>query len=128
MAGILYDASKIKVYAVLENLCDYVGTDDSVKDKLWQEFLVDEELYQEFVYYVENHTIQGIMNVHGYTLIDLFVMEMDVYNMTHDTGKNTALCNKEEMVLRAFLTMIGLKKEPEKYIERFQNGMGNDRL
>ncbi|MBE5870337.1 MAG: hypothetical protein E7294_03630 [Lachnospiraceae bacterium] len=128
MAGVIYDASRIKAYAVLEQLCECAGEKESMRDLLWQEFLGDEELYEEFVYYAQHHTIQGKMKVAGYTLLDLFVQEMDSFNLTHDTGKNTAFCNKEDMVLRAFLTMAGLKREPEKYKERFDRGFGMDRI
>ena len=128
MAGIIYDASKIKAYSVLDGLCRCAQEPEQMRDSLWQEFLADGELYEEFVYYAENHTIMGKMKVEGYTLLDLFVLEMDSFNLTHDTGRNTAFCNKEDMVLRAFLTMAGLKKEPEKYIERFRRGSGMDRM
>lgn len=128
MAGVIYDASRIKAYTVLEQLCECAGEGESMRDSLWQEFLTDGELYEEFVYYAEHHTILGKMEVEGYTLLDLFVQEMDSFNLTHDTGKNTAFCNKEDMVLRAFLTMAGLKKEPEKYKERFDRGFGMDRI
>lgn len=128
MAGIVYDASKIKAYAVLDDLCNKAGETEALRDALWDSFLKDRELYQEFLYYAENHTIQGTLCVEGYTLLDLFVLEMDSFNLTHDTGKNTAFCNKEDMVLRAFLTMAGLKKEPDKYIKKFQQGFGMDKL
>lgn len=128
MAGIVYDARRIKAYNFLEKLCEYAGETVEFGDTLWQELLHDTELFEEFIFYAENHTIQGTMNVAGYSLLDLFILEMDHYNLTHDTGKNTAFCNKEKMVLRAFYTMSNMKKDPETYIKKFESGSGMDQI
>lgn len=128
MAGIIYNPGMVRAYEFLDGLCSCAGETTDMRDILWQDFLADRELYEEFVYYAQNHAILGKLSVEGYTMLDLFVLEMDAYNLQHDTAKNTAFCNKEDMVLRAFLTMAGLRKEPEKYVRKFQKGSGMDRL
>lgn len=128
MAGILYDARKVKAFEVLQMLCEGAEESAETQNQLWQLLLEDSELYTEFLYYVEHHALLGKMNVCGYTLLDLFVLEMDSYNLLHDQGKNTASCNKEAMILHAFLTMAELKKDPEKYLKKFSKGSGMDRL
>lgn len=128
MAGIIYNAGMVRAYGVLDGLCILAGEPEEMRDILWQDFLTDRELYEEFTYYAENQEILGKLSIEGYTMLDLFVLEMDAYNLRHDTAKNTAFCNKEDMVLRAFLTMAGLRKEPEKYVKRLQEGFGTDRL
>lgn len=128
MAGLIYDARMVRAYEFLDKLCACAGEEDDLRDILWREFLEDRELYEEFLYYAENHAILGKLSVEGYTMLDLFVLEMDSFNLLHDTAKNTAFCNKDDMVLRAFLTMARLKKEPEKYVRKFQGGAGMDCL
>lgn len=128
MAGIVIDASKIKAFEALSLLCESCGETQTLQMQLWQDFLQDKELYDEFVYFVEQRTLLGKVNVGGYTLLDLYVMEMDSYNLCHDTGKNTASCSKDALVLHAFVTMTKMRKEPEKYLKKFSSGEGMDRL
>ncbi len=128
MAGIIYDSTKIKVYGNLVALCKYAGETREWCDALWQEILADRELYDEFMYFSRHNTLSDKMNCHGYTMIDLFIWEMDRYNLRHDTGKNTGECRKVDMVLHAFDTMARMKKNPEEYVRRLEEGRGNDKL
>lgn len=128
MSGIIFDSTKIKVYESLKKLCRYAGESEEWCDSLWMEVMMDEELYGELLYYMKNNTIQDRMKCHGYSLIDLFIWQMEQYNLLHDTGKNTDRCRKVDMVLRAFDSMAQLKKNPEEYVRRLKEGRGNDRL
>lgn len=127
MTGVIYDSSKIKVYENLGALCNLAGESQEWCDALWQELLADPELYGELLYFMQNRAICGRMNCQGYTLTDLFIWQMDRYNLLHDTGKNTVECRKVDMVLRAFWTMAEMKKDPEKFRKRFDEGRGMDR-
>lgn len=128
MAGIIYDSSKVKVYENLRTLCSFAGESQEWCDALWQDIVTDPELYGELLYYMHNDTLSGRMSCCGYTLIDLFVWQMDKYNLLHDTGKNTADCKKVDMVLRAFETMAQMKQNPEEYLRRFGQGRSQDQL
>lgn len=128
MAGIIYDSTKIKVYENLSALCSYAGESREWCDGLWQELMLDSRLYEEFLYYMKNGMLNDKMNCCGYTLIDLYVQQMDKYNLLHDTGKNTAECRKVDMVLRAFLTMARMKRDPDTYVKRFEEGRGLDQM
>lgn len=128
MAGIIYDSSKVKVYENLRTLCSFAGESQEWCDALWQDIVLDPELYGELLYYMHNDTLSSRMSCCGYTLIDLFVWQMDKYNLLHDTGKNTADCKKVDMVLRAFETMAQMKRDPEEYLRRFGQGRSQDQL
>ncbi|MDO4333707.1 MAG: hypothetical protein Q4C58_13625 [Eubacteriales bacterium] len=128
MAGIIYDSSRIKAYENLKALCKFAGETQEWCDMLWQEIAPDTELYRELLYYMRNNSLADKVNCCGYTLTDLYVWQMDRYNLFHDTGKNTAQCRKVDMVLRAFDTMAQMKKNPETYLKRFEEGRGMDQL
>ena len=68
------------------------------------------------------------VKVAGYSLSDLYVWQMDKYNMIREIGKNPRTCNKEKMVMRSFRAMIDMQREPEKYVRRLEEGRGEDRL
>jgi hypothetical protein len=127
MNGILYDARKIKSYEALQILGEYAGKEPGWLDGLWAGLLADEGQMKEFLYYLEHHTFCDEDRCCGYGLTDLYVWQMDRYNLIGDIGKNTECCNKEAMVLNAFLTMQRMKKEPDVYLRRLSAGEGMDR-
>lgn len=128
MQGILYDGRKVQVYERLLSLGEYAGQRKEWTEELWTDLLAVPPLYEEMVYYLEHHGYKGRFQYKGYSLIDLYVWQMNRYNLIKDAGKNTAECNKETMVLRSFRTMIELMKNPEEYLKRLQEGRGMDRL
>lgn len=128
MKGILYDARKVKAYEGLLALGEYAGQGKEWTDVLWADLLAVPGLYAELIYYLENHGFKDEFNFRGYSLTDLYVWQMDRYNLIRDLGKNTSECNKETMVLRSFRTMVDLMHNPEEYLRRFSEGRGMDRL
>lgn len=128
MSGIIYGTEKIRAYDGLVRLCEYAGCTETWCDGLWSEMLADKELYDEFVYYLEHHMPLDVMKVCGYSLTDLYVWQMERYNLHRDSGKNTEQCNKEAMILQAFRAMADMKKNPDAFIKRMNGGAGMDRL
>ena len=128
MAGIIYDANRIKVYENLRALCEFAGESQEWCDRLWEALLTDQQLYEEFIYYLQHRTFLDKMKCCGYSLIDLYFLQMEKYNRLHDTGKNTAECQKTDMILRSFEAMMHLREEPEIWAKRFGEGRGMDRL
>ena len=126
--GILLDARKLKAYDFLKQLCDYAGKTPEWADELWKDLLINTEIYDEFMYYLDNHTFKDEYRIGGYSMSDLYVWQMDKYNIIREIGKNPTSCNKETMVLNAFRTMIDMKADPEPFIKRLESGWGNDRL
>lgn len=128
MQGILYDARKVKAYEGLLALGKYAGQEREWVDALWTDLLAEPKLYGEIVYYLENHSFRDEFKFRGYSLTDLYVWQMNKYNLIKDLGKNTAECNKETMALRSFRTMIDLMRSPEEYLRRLGEDRGMDRL
>lgn len=128
MKGIIISTGRVKAYEGLQLLCSYTGMAQEWCDALWEDLLQDSEGYEEFVFYLEHHNFRDKMKFCGYGLTDLFVWQMDRSNLFRDTGKNTAECNKELMVLKAFRTMLDMKKSPEKYRKKIEEGPGMDRF
>lgn len=128
MNGILYDARKILAYERLRQLGEYAGKEAAFTESLWAELILDGELMAELMYYLDHHTLLDQVKCRGYALTDLYVWQMDRYNLIREIGKNPSGCNKETMVLNAFRTMIDMKKDPDTYVERLTRGTGMDEL
>lgn len=128
MQQIIYDASKIKVYEALEKWCKYVHKNDEFLAGFWSRILKNKEIYDEFVYYLEHHELISQYMIQGYSMLDLFISQMEQYNLKHDTGKNGVHCNKEKMVLQAFDVMLKMTENPEEIIKRLKSGEGMDKI
>lgn len=128
MNGILYDARRIKAYEGMQKLSEYAGKSEEFTAKLWESLLLDKDMMQEWMYYLDHHILLDKVVCEGYSLTDLYVWQMKRYNLMQDTGKNTPDCNKEAMVLDAFSAMFCMKKEPALYKKRLEQGQGMDRL
>lgn len=123
---IIFDQSKLKVYDGLMRLCEFAGETELWRQTLWGELLLNRELYDAFVYYLEHHGLPDFPKCEGYSLTDCYVWQMERDNLRRDTGKNTAQCNKEDMVLRAFQMMAGLQREPEVFVRKLSDWRGMD--
>lgn len=128
MSHIIYDTGTIRVYDGLVRLCEYAGITQEWCDALWREMLEDGQLYEEFVYYMEHHIPGDMIKIQGYSLTDLYVWQIEQYNLRGDSGKNTACCNKEEMMLRAFDMLAKMKKNPDDYLGKLDKGAGMDKI
>lgn len=128
MNGIVYDARRIKAYEGFYQLGEYAGKENVWLDALWEEIVSDEGMMKEFMYYLDHHTLLDEEQCEGYALTDLYVWQMDRYNLVREVGKNTNVCNKEAMVLNAFRTMADMKKNPADYVRRLTAGIGMDQI
>lgn len=126
--AIILETTKFQVYEYYQQLCEYAAWDKSHRDVLWGKLLDDEALYEEFIYYLEHHQILGTLTFRGYSLIDLYVWQMNHYNLIHDVGKNTGNCNKEDMVLKAFYAMTMFYEDPNGFEKLLKEGRGMDYL
>lgn len=126
MGAIIYDARRIKAYERIRELGEYAGKDQTVIDALWKELVLDGELMKEFIYYLDYHTFLDEVKCRGNGLTDLYVWLLKRYNLMQDSGKNGADCNKEALVLDAFSMMVDMKKNPEAYTKRLNDGLGMD--
>lgn len=126
MSMILYNAGKIKSFENLKALAALANETEEFVTLLWQDLLLDEELLDEFNYFVVNQTLKGTVKYKDLTLLDLYFGQMNKYNVLHDMGKNPYACNKQRVVLHAFRQMVDLRRDPrgmERYEENEQRGI-----
>ena len=128
MQGIVYDATRVKVCKAFYEICDYAEFARERTDALWMEILSRKQVYRELVYYIAHHTFSDQLKVCGYGLCDLYVWQMNRYNLIKDTGKNPRTCNKEKMAMQAFETLVALIKNPQENLKKLEYGQGKDRL
>ena len=128
MGTIILDARKIKAYERLCELAEYVGREAGFVEELWKALLEDDELMKEFVYYLDHHALLDEMKCSGYGIMDIYVWMIERFNLMMDYGKNGQECNKDALVLDAFLKMAQMKKDPDAWVKRLGRGEHMDRL
>lgn len=126
--AILYDARKIRIFEALFTLCDYTHKSEEWANKFWWDLLQCEDIYKEFVYYLDHHDFLDAYKIQGYSIIDMFIYEMNRYNLINDSNKNDKRCDKIDMVLYAFYHMLQMRKDPEEYSKKLQSDQGMDKL
>ncbi len=126
--SIIISTSTIKTCDFFFFLCDYCQFEQEWSDKLWSDIIANDDLYNELVYYFENHTFLDKLSVMNYSLSDLYVFQMSKYNLIREIGKNPESCNKERLVLNSFRMMVDMIADPQTYVSRIEEGKGNDRL
>lgn len=119
MSIILYNAGKLKSFENLRTLSELVGESEAFANELWSYMLSDEELLDEFNYFVANHAIRGNICCGELSLLDIYFSQMNKYNLYHDLGKNTGECDKDRMVLHAFKQMMDMRKDPD-YLSNYE--------
>lgn len=127
MPNIIIDSEKIKVYECVKEICDSFRKSDEWIEDFWIRMLSNKGVYKEFLYYLEKQEFLCEYKIEGYSIVDIFVWEMDHYNLLMDMGKNDVRCNKLEMLLEAFDFMTKMDLDKERYIKRLQNGQGMDK-
>ena len=115
-----------KAYEWAKALCYYAGEDEAFLSQFWQALTQSEQIYREFVYYLEHQDFLCNYKVAGYGLLDIMVWQMDHFKAQLDRGKDDMKHNADKMLLMAFDTMLKMEKEPEKYVTLLMSETGTD--
>lgn len=129
MSDIIINTTSLKAFDALSTMSQLYGKEEGYADRLWQCMLDNNELMEEFIYYLEHGMILDKMKVSGYSLTDLYVFEIENFNLLiTNLGKNSNDCNKDLMVLNTFYRMSELIENPEAMIRKLNEGRGMDKL
>lgn len=128
MANIIIASEKLKLFELVKAWAEYAGYTDEWADKFWQDLLLNPDVYKEFLYYVDHEDFLCETCYNGQYITDIFIWEMRKFNIKTDRGKNYADCDKAEMVLNAFRTMLDMRDNGEKTINDMENKNGGDKL
>ena len=110
-----------KVDYFIEELCRYAGEDEAFALNFKNALKADEEIYQEFVYYMEHQNFAC-----GYTVVDVLIWQIDHFRAWLDRDTTGTKRNGDRMVLLAFDTLLKMRVEPQKYLEKMQGETGTD--
>ena len=120
------EQSEEKAYQWAKALCHYAGEDEVFFSDFWERLTGSEDVYQEFIYYLEHQTFCCKYKVAGYGVVDIMVWQMDHFKAEMDRGKDDMKNNGDKMLLMAFDTLLKMEKNPEYYVNLMQSETGTD--
>lgn len=128
MNSLVIAGEKIKLYDFLRNLCHETGYSEEWCDEFWEDLLLNQAVYREFLYWADNDDFLLGCKVGGNTVIDILVWEMRKYNVRTDRGRNGSDCDKKAMVLESFREMLSSYKDGARLECSMENRNGMDQF
>lgn len=128
MGNIIIASEKLKLFELVKYWAEYAGYSEDWTNQFWQDLLLNSEVYEEFLYYVDKDDFLCKYSYNGQYITDIFIWEMRKFNIKTDRGKNYADCDKAEMVLNAFRTMLDMKENGDHVIDAMENKNGADKI
>lgn len=127
MNTLIISSEKLKLFEIVKSWGEYAGYSDEWINKFWQDLLLNKEVYEEFIYYIDHDDFLCKYSYDGQYITDIFIWEMRKFNIKTDRGKNYEDCDKAEMVLNAFHTMLEMKHNGAAVINAMENKNGGDK-
>jgi len=128
MPGIVIAGEKIRLFEYLQEICEYIGYEEEWCDSFWEDLLLSEPVYREFLYWADHQDFLLQAKVNDNTIIDILVWEMRKYNVRTDRGKNGQDCDKTAMVMNAFREMLDAINDGAKLTFDIENRNAGDML
>lgn len=111
----------------IRELCRRAGEDERFARAFQEVLYADKEVYREFAYYVKHNNFACEVKVEGYSIVDILIWQIDHFRAWLDRDTTGTKRNGDRMVLLAFDTMLKMRKDPQKYIEKMLGETGTDR-
>lgn len=115
-----------KVREFIMQLCRYGEENEDFGEDFYRNLQEDEEIMEEFTYFMEHGSFACKAKVHGYTVVDVMVWQIDHFKAWLDRDTAGTRQNKDRMLLLSFDTFLKMRKNPEKYIQKMQGETGTD--
>ena len=115
-----------QAYQWARALCYYAGEDEIFLQDFWLRLRQSDNVYREFVYYLEHQSFLCEYKVEGCTVVDIMVWQMDHFKAQMDRGKDDMKNNGDKMLLMAFDTLLKMERDPERYVALMQTETGTD--
>lgn len=109
-----------------EVLCRYAGEPEEFAGQFWQRLTADEEVLEEFIYYMKYQSFCCQVKVQGYNVVDVMVWQIDHFKARLDRVGPERKCNGDSMLLQAFDTFLKMRQNPQPYLQAMQNETGTD--
>ena len=123
---VIDDAEREKAHLWARELCRYAGAEEAFFQDFWERLTADEEIFEEFVYYLEYQDFLYQVKIQGYGLVDLMIFQIDHFKATMDQDVADMRHNKDKMLLMAFNSLLLMRQNPEPFVNLMKTQTGTD--
>lgn len=116
----------IALSTIVKDMTAQAGLDDSFADSFLSDIRDNRGVLDEFIYYMKNGDFLCKHIIHGLSVVDIMVWQIDHFKAYIDRGDYEMRENPARMAMMAFDTMLKMEKCPDKYLELFANETGTD--
>ena len=96
------------IFKFIKELCRYAGEEETFAESFWKKLQEDNEICEEFSYYIEHGNFACKAKVAGYTVVDVMVWQMDHFKARLDRDNSGTRQNGDRMLLLAFDTLLNM--------------------
>ena len=114
------------IYNYTISFCKKAGESDTSCQAFWDALTGNQDVYEEWVYYLEHQDFMCKTKIEELTIVDILVWQMDHFKAALDQEISKRKHNPTQLVFAAFQMMLLMKKEPEKYLPLFRTDTGTD--
>lgn len=116
-----------KLSEIITEMTTAAGLDSVFAEDFMNKLANDNDMCEEFVYYIKTGQFLCKNAVRGYSIIDILVWQVDHFKAGMDQGRYGMRYNECQMILKAFDTMFKMKADPDKYVRMITEETGQDR-
>lgn len=102
------------------------GQTEDTAELLWTKIKGAPEILREYAYYHDRGEALCEYSVHGYTLADIMVWQIDHFRSHMDRMDNDNKRNAASLLFDSFVCMIKLRDNPDEVINKFAGETGTD--
>lgn len=106
--------------------CQSAKLNDDFINEFIKKLDKEEKIEEELTEYLLNGNLIGKENVNGYTVIDIYVWQINYFKANLDYAKAQVGEDKMEQIICAYNTLLDMKNSPEEIIRKFQQDTGTD--
>lgn len=121
---LIIDSRRIKAMEIWQEIIKDFNLDPTEMQNLWDEIALNDDLFHELIFFLENRTFKDEIKCLGYSMTDLYMWLMARSNLMIDYGRNDNRINKDVLVLQTFEMMTHMLKEPDKYARLLSDDIG----
>lgn len=120
-----FNTERYRAYQRITELCCFTYQESTWADDFWLTLIKSPKIYEEWVYYINNNNFLGKYKISGYSIIDVFVWQINHFNRFM-SGTCDSHCKGAYTLLKTFDFALKMEEDPDTYVYKLEESQGND--
>lgn len=111
---------------IIRRACAIAEMSDEFTNSILVKLNQNKDIYEELLICLQSGNIEGKIKIQDFSVIDIFVWQINHFKANLDYAKPQVGTNKLEQVLCAYDTLLNMRENPEKVINEIKGSSGTD--